>query len=435
MWHEQLGHLDEQNIRRLATMSEGINFTKPPPNDACVPCTIASLKTETHKSPIEPGKHFLELIHSNLLGPLDTAYSGARYAVTFLENFHKGSLMYFLTHKSNVFKAAKQYCLHFERGNNRIQRLRTDWGGEYDSNEWKKFWEEKSIHWEPGVPGNPKMNGASKRLGQTLHKKACKMMKNSGISMSYWPELMSTANYFCNWQPVTGRDITLYEANVGKKPQLGHLRQVGQYGYAQVWKPNTGWKKFQDRAVKCILLGYKGDHIYRMLTPANKVLTFSNVKWIDNASTLATINTHDQVPVSTSSKRQCFSPISTSESKQCDASTSTQDVLTEVFSFPRASSPTESTTFSLSSAPETSLSKPLSLLLSPSTISPPIVPPLRPVTRKLAKKIRAKNPDLQEAFLDSLSLLVLLSTANSLKSTEPKTYKEAVSERNFYHKD
>lgn len=108
------------------------------------------------------------------------------------------------------------------------------------------------------------------------------MMKDSGLNIVYWPELINTANYLRNCQPVTEREMTPYKANVGRKPQLGHLRRIRQVGYAQVQKPNTGWKKFQDRVIRCVLLGYEGDHIYRMLTPDNKVLTFSNVKWIDN---------------------------------------------------------------------------------------------------------------------------------------------------------
>lgn len=50
---------------------------------------------------------------------------------------------------------------------------------------------------------------------------------------------MSIANYFCNRQPVNGQDSTPYEANVGQKPQLSHLQKIGQYGYAQVRKPNN----------------------------------------------------------------------------------------------------------------------------------------------------------------------------------------------------
>ena len=196
-------------------MSDGIDLTRPPPNDVCAPCTIASLQTEPHKSSIEPGRHFLELVHSDLIGPMETAPSGARYAVTFLEDFHKGSVIYFLTQKSEVFKAAQQYCLHYERGDNRIRSLRTDWGGEYDSKEWSEFRKQKGINWEPTVPGNPQMNGASEWLSQTLHRKAATMLKESGLSMIYWPELMNTANYFRNRGPVTGRDVTPYEANTG----------------------------------------------------------------------------------------------------------------------------------------------------------------------------------------------------------------------------
>lgn len=53
----------------------------------------------------------------------------------------------------------------------------------------------------------------------------------------------------------------------------------------------------------------------------------------------------------------------------------------------------------------------------------------------MAKKIRSKHPELQTASLDSLSLLLLLSAANSPEPSEPKTYKVATSEKNNYRKD
>lgn len=120
-------------------MSEEIDLSKPPPNDACIPCTIATLQSEPHKGTIEPGKHFLDLVHSDVVGPLQIAHTGARYAVTFLDDFHKVSEVYFLKEKADVFKAVKHYCDHYERGDNRIRRLRTDWGGEYSSEAWDEF--------------------------------------------------------------------------------------------------------------------------------------------------------------------------------------------------------------------------------------------------------------------------------------------------------
>lgn len=96
MWHACLGHLGEQNIRRLATMSEGMDLYKSLLGDACIPCTVALIQTEPHNSAIQPGRHFLELVHSDVIGPFQLFYSGKQFAVTFLDDFHKNSKVYFL---------------------------------------------------------------------------------------------------------------------------------------------------------------------------------------------------------------------------------------------------------------------------------------------------------------------------------------------------
>ena len=169
--------------------------------------------------------------------------------------------------------------------------------------------------------------------------------------------------------------------------------------------------------MKCVLVGYEGDHIYRMLTPNKKVLTFSNVKWIDNISPISAGSDFqfDETPTSSTSKRQCVSDVGVHDLKpNLFAPT---PIPTPI------STPNSSTSTPLTSAPTT-----------PIAVSS-MAPPLRPVTRQLAKKIRSENPGLQEAPLDSMSLLVLLSAANSPEPIEPKSYKEAVSERNSYHKD
>ena len=116
-------------------MSERIDLTKPFSGNTCIPCTIATLQSEPHKAITEPGKHFLDLIHSDVIGPLQTAQTGAKYAVTFLDNFHKVSEIYFLKEKSDVFKAVKYFCDHYEQRNTCIRQLRTDWGEEYKSND------------------------------------------------------------------------------------------------------------------------------------------------------------------------------------------------------------------------------------------------------------------------------------------------------------
>ncbi len=90
------------------------------------------------------------------------------------------------------------------------------------------------------------MNGAVERLGQTLHKMASTMLKDSGFDLQYWPELVLTANYHRNRGPVVGRSLTPYEVDIGHKPLLGYLCRIGQIGLSQSRKPHTGWRHWQN---------------------------------------------------------------------------------------------------------------------------------------------------------------------------------------------
>ncbi len=83
LWHSRLGHLGKSNVLRLATMSKGIDHSKPPPADACPPCARSGMKVESHKDPIKPGKALLDLIHSDVHGLFPQSYDGAKYFVSF----------------------------------------------------------------------------------------------------------------------------------------------------------------------------------------------------------------------------------------------------------------------------------------------------------------------------------------------------------------
>ena len=65
------------------------------------------------------------------------------------------------------------------------------------------------------------------------------MLKDSDLDIKYWPEMICTANYLRNCQPVIDKSITPFEASYGRHPQLGHLRYIRQIGYAQNCKPST----------------------------------------------------------------------------------------------------------------------------------------------------------------------------------------------------
>ncbi len=161
MWHSRLGHLGKQNVVKLVEMSDGMDLSLPAPSDACIPCARGPLQVEPHTDSLIPGQERQDLVHSDVIGPFPSAINGARYVVSFLDDDTKESEVSFPKQKSEVLQAFRNYLARNERRDRRNHRLRTDGEGEYDSNKWTIFREEKSIIWELIISGNPQQNGSA----------------------------------------------------------------------------------------------------------------------------------------------------------------------------------------------------------------------------------------------------------------------------------
>ena len=209
--------------------------------------------------------------------PLLLSAGGAKHFVTFLDDYTEGSDVYFLKSKDETFPAFKNFKIQSERGTYIIW-LRTDYGGEYEDHDSRDFHFDPSIQWEPTVPGTPQQNGAAERLGQALMRKASTMLRGAGLFSRHWDEMVHTANYLRNRSPVTSKSITPYEAQ-GAKPNYTHLRIIGTTGYAANRVPPTGAMKLKERRTLCVLVGYEGNHVYRMLHPNGNIICASNVDW------------------------------------------------------------------------------------------------------------------------------------------------------------
>lgn len=83
----------------------------------------------------------LEVIHTNVWGPIDTAsIHGCRYYVTFIDDHTRKVWVYFMRKKSEVFEHFKNFRVLFEKEMDmHIKTLRSNGGGEYFSNEFSNF--------------------------------------------------------------------------------------------------------------------------------------------------------------------------------------------------------------------------------------------------------------------------------------------------------
>lgn len=325
IWHERMGHLSEAALKKLQKMATGIDLKEPwKETCTCEPCVYGRMKETPHTGHVRRGEYPMELIHSDLAGPFPvTGYAGQRYWITFMDDFTRVSEVEALKSKNDAFVALQRYLTrkeHLERLCRRLRvvkhaeerqwmdynnctlidaindegfpkelqretrRLRVDLGGEYKSTEMANWMKEKGITAEVTTTEQHEQNGVAERLNRVLMDKLHPMLLGADIDKIWWPEALRTANYLRNRSPTAKLSCTPYEMWFKDKPDLSHIRVFGCTAYAL--KTQDKRKKLKDtKAYKGKLLGYEGNHIFRLLLPNDKLIRSSNVHFQESKRT------------------------------------------------------------------------------------------------------------------------------------------------------
>ncbi len=152
----------------------------------------------------------------------------------------------------------------------KIEKLRSDNGGKYEDNEFKKFCYHNGIKLTRTVPGTPQQNGTAERMNRTLTKKARSMRLQSGLPKLFWAEAVSTAAYLINRRPSKPLDLAIPEEIwTGKEVKLSHLKVFGCVSYVHV--NDHARSKLDAKSVKCTLVGYGKDKFgYKLWDDQNR---------------------------------------------------------------------------------------------------------------------------------------------------------------------
>ena len=96
---------------------------------------------------------------------------GFCYYIMFIDDFSRKTWIYFLKCKESeeILKRFKEFKTSTENlSGHKIKTLRTDNGGEYTSDLFKRFCKETRIKREYIVPYNPEQNGVVERKNRTI---------------------------------------------------------------------------------------------------------------------------------------------------------------------------------------------------------------------------------------------------------------------------
>lgn len=256
----------------------------------CESCVLGKQTRLPFPPKSEPrSNRILQLIHSDVCGPISPpAHDGSKYFVTFTDNFSRASTVFCIERKSDVFGKFKEHVAASESLHGcAIAKLRSDNGGEYISDEMKRFCAEKEIQLEYTVPYNPEMNSIAERLNRTLVEKARSMLHASGLDKKFWAEAIYTANYIKNRSPTSAIgdqfvDKTPAEIWFKTKPNLSHLRIFGATCFNHI--PVVKRSKLDAKSSKCFMLGYATNGSYRLWDiDSNKLVVGRNVVFNENS--------------------------------------------------------------------------------------------------------------------------------------------------------
>ena len=98
-----------------------------------------------HRDPLDSGKawranHPLQLIHIDLCEPRYPSISGARYLLTFIDDYRRRVWIYFLERKKEVFEVFQNFKALVENQSGKIIKyLRMDNGSEYSNYAFESF--------------------------------------------------------------------------------------------------------------------------------------------------------------------------------------------------------------------------------------------------------------------------------------------------------
>ena len=274
LWHQRLGHVNEKRLKTAIKkrLIVGVDVDKCDANTDIPFCEACVQSKQTHKpfttgsSTFVQSKDILQLIHSDVCGPMSVgSLGGARYFVTFTDDYSRFSYIYFLKHKSEVFEKFKEFhAVVTNFTDKRIKTLRTDNGGEYKSFVFEEYLKKNGIRHEVSTPHTPQQNGVSERLNRSLQEIAISQILHADLPKCFWADSVATACYVRNRLPVCPLNVSPFEKWYGRKPNVKYLRVFGCVAYAL--KPDNERTKMNARSEKLRFIGYplhtKGYRLY-----------------------------------------------------------------------------------------------------------------------------------------------------------------------------
>lgn len=277
-WYQRLAHMNMDDVKRLSTMSIGIDPSKAdalekqePPKIICESCAIGKQHRTPVRIPRTRATYVGQIVHADLAGGwiITRTTGGTLYVTAMTDGYSDFTTVYLLKKKSELTTVLSDYIAFMKNRKTPIQTFRSDNGGEFIGYLPKRLMKNERIVWDPTVPFNPNQNGVAERKYRTLFERTRAILHYSKLPRHLWGEAISYVCYLKNRSPTRNLEgKTPYEVWEGKPPDITNLRIFGCIAYH--YNADPARKKLDDRSIKCRFLGIQGRNQSRLWDPDAK---------------------------------------------------------------------------------------------------------------------------------------------------------------------
>lgn len=263
--HRRLAHIGKDRLERLikGDMAKGIEITTKkdvPIPQFCEPCLAGKATRDPFPSTPPTSLKPLELITSDLHGPMAPTDEGFKYWVTFTDVATRMTWIYVLKRKSQAFEAFTEWKTMIEKQTGfTVKRLRDDKGGEFVGHKWEDYLKEHGILHEKTTVNTPQSNGFAERGNRKIEEGTTSLLAESKLPSACWAHAAGFIVRVMNCTPTSAiQGMTPFEAFYGKKPDLTMLRVFGCRAYVHIQKKYR--KEAPWHMQKCVYFGFANEY-------------------------------------------------------------------------------------------------------------------------------------------------------------------------------
>eukprot|EP00798_Chlamydomonas_sp_ICE-L_P030355 gene30355-biopygen16224 len=228
-WHARLGHVGITTLQKMIqnNMVTGMAVVGDVMGK-CMSCTLGKFKKSPY--PLQsPPDGPLDLLYSDVCGPLPCGLNGHKYFVTVRDRF-SGYFMVKTVHEKKEAATFIIQCIEsLERGTTfTVKAIRLDRGGEYTSTSLLSYLSSKGIIAQHTATECSASNGTAERLNLTIMDRVRATLIESNQPRLLWPWIVSHVVTAMNYVPYAARpNTTPHEDLFLTKPDVRHLRTFG----------------------------------------------------------------------------------------------------------------------------------------------------------------------------------------------------------------